>query len=41
MRYPLDMLVEGAPRPAGWIIVVASLIVVAAMAVLLAARIAR
>ena len=40
MRYPLDMLVEGAPRPAGWIIVAASLVVVAAMAVLIAARIA-
>ena len=40
MRYPLDTLVEGAPRPAGWIIAVASLLVAVAMAVLLAARIA-
>jgi hypothetical protein len=40
MRYPLDTLVEGAPRPAGWIIAIASLLVAAAMAVLLAARIA-
>ena len=38
MRYPLDMLVEGAPRAAGWIIAVASLVVAAAMAMLIAAR---
>ena len=38
MRYPLDMIVEGAPRAAGWIIAVASLVVAAAMALLIAAR---
>ena len=40
MRYPLDMLVEGAPRASGWIIAVASLVVAAAMAMLIAARLA-
>ena len=40
MRYPLDMIVEGAPRAAGWIIAVASLAVAAAMAMLIAARLA-
>ena len=40
MRFPLDMMVEAAPRTSGWIIAVASLVVAAAMAVLLAARIA-
>ena len=40
MRYPLEMMVEAAPRPAGWIIAAASLLVAAAMAVLLAARLA-
>jgi len=39
MRYPLDMMVEGAPRASGWIIAVASLVVAAAMAMLVAARI--
>lgn len=38
MRYPLDMLVEASPRLAGWLIAVSSLVVVAAMALLLAAR---
>jgi len=38
MRYPLDMIVEGAPRAAGWIIAAASLAVAAAMALLIAAR---
>jgi hypothetical protein len=38
MRYPLDMVVEGSPRAAGWVITAASLLVAAAMAVLLAAR---
>jgi len=40
MRFPLEMLVEASPRAAGWIIAAASLVVAAAMAVLLAARIA-
>lgn len=40
MRYPLEMMVEGAPRAAGWVIAGASLLVFAAMAILLAARIA-
>ena len=40
MRYPLDMVVEGSPHAAGWVIAVASLLVAAAMAVLLAARVA-
>jgi uncharacterized protein HemY len=40
MRFPLEMLVESSPRAAGWIIAAASLVVAAAMAVLLAARIA-
>jgi hypothetical protein len=40
MRYPLDMVVEASPRASGWIIVVSSLIVAAAMAILLAARFA-
>lgn len=39
MRYPLDMLVEGAPRSSGCVIAVASLAVAASMTVLLAARI--
>lgn len=40
MRFPLEAVVEGSPHAAGWVIAVASLIVAAAMAVLLAARIA-
>lgn len=40
MRYPLDMMVEGAPRASGWIIAVASLAVATSMTVLLAARFA-
>ena len=40
MRYPLDMVVEGSPHAAGWVITAASLLVAAAMAVLLAARVA-
>lgn len=40
MRLPLELIVEGSPHAAGWIIAVASLVVAAAMAVLLAARIA-
>ncbi|HUQ24571.1 MAG TPA: hypothetical protein VM140_02790 [Burkholderiales bacterium] len=40
MRLPLEVIVEGSPHAAGWVIAVASLIVAAAMAVLLAARIA-
>lgn len=40
MRYPLDMIVEGSPHAAGWVIAIASLAVAAAMAVLLAARLA-
>jgi hypothetical protein len=40
MRYPLDMIVEGAPRAAGWVIAVAALVVAAAMAMLIAARFA-
>lgn len=40
MRFPLDMMVEASPRAAGWIIALASLIVAAAMAALLTARIA-
>ena len=40
MRLPLDAMVESSPRAAGWIIAAASLPVAAAMAVLLAARIA-
>jgi hypothetical protein len=39
MRYPLEMMVEGSPRAAGWLIAGASLVVLAAMAILLAARI--
>ena len=38
MRYPLDLMVETSPHAAGWIIAVASLLVAAAMAVLVAAR---
>jgi hypothetical protein len=38
MRYPLDMMVEAAPHAAGWVITISSLLVAAAMAVLLAAR---
>ena len=38
MRYPLDMMVEGAPRASGWVIAGASLMVAISMAVLLAAR---
>ena len=38
MRYPLDRVVEGAPRAAGWAITAASLLVAVAMAVLLAGR---
>jgi hypothetical protein len=40
MRLPLEVIVEGSPHAAGWVIAVASLIVAAAMGVLLAARIA-
>lgn len=40
MRYPLDMLVEASPRAAGWLIAISSLLVAAAMAALLAARLA-
>jgi hypothetical protein len=40
MRFPLEILVEASPRAAGWTIAAASLVVAAAMAVLLAARIA-
>jgi hypothetical protein len=40
MRFPLDMVVEGSPRAAGWLIAVASLLVAVAMAILLAARFA-
>jgi len=39
MRFPLEILVEASPRGAGWIIAAASLLITAAMAVLLAARI--
>ena len=38
MRFPLDALVEGSPRAAGWLIAAASLLVAAAMALLIAAR---
>lgn len=40
MRFPLEVIVEASPRAAGWTIAAASLVVAAAMAVLLAARIA-
>jgi len=40
MRFPLEMMVEASPRAAGWLIAAASFLVAAAMAVLLAARIA-
>ncbi len=40
MRFPLEMMVEASPRGAGWTIAAASLLVAAAMAVLLAARLA-
>jgi hypothetical protein len=40
MRYPLDLLVEAYPHAAGWIIAAASLLVAAAMALLLVARLA-
>ena len=40
MRYPLDMMVEGAPRASGGVIAAASLAVAASMAVLLVARFA-
>jgi hypothetical protein len=40
MRYPLDMMVEGAPRAAGCVIAAASLAVAASMTVLLVARLA-
>ena len=39
MRFPLEILVEASPRGAGWIIAAASLLITAAMVVLLAARI--
>jgi hypothetical protein len=39
MRYPLDMMVEAAPRSSGCVIAVASLAVAASMTVLLAARV--
>lgn len=38
MRFPLDMIVEASPRAAGWAIALSSLLVAAAMAILLAAR---
>jgi len=40
MRFPLETMVEASPRAAGWGIAAASLLVAAAMTVLLAARIA-
>ena len=40
MRLPLEMMVEASPRAAGWLIAAASLLIAAAMAVLLAARFA-
>ncbi len=40
MRFPLEMMVEASPRGAGWTITATSLLVAAAMAVLLAARLA-
>jgi hypothetical protein len=40
MRFPLEILVEASPRKAGWIIAAASFVVAAAMAILVAARIA-
>ena len=40
MRFPLEMMVEASPRAAGWSITAASFLVAAAMAVLLAARLA-
>lgn len=40
MKSPLDMLVDLYPRTVGWIIVAASVLVAAAMAVLLATKIA-
>jgi len=39
MRYPLDMLVETYPHAAGWTIAAASLLVAAAMVLLLVARV--
>ena len=40
MRFPLDRLVEASPVASGWAIAAASLVLSAAMAVLLAARLA-
>jgi len=40
MRFPLDLLVEAYPRPSGWIIAAASLVVAAAMGILVIARLA-
>lgn len=40
MRFPLELMVEASPRTAGWIIAIASLVVAAAMAILIAARLA-
>jgi len=40
MRFPLDTMVEGSPRAAGWLITVASLLVAATMVILIAARFA-
>lgn len=40
MRFPLEMIVEASPRAAGWSIAAASFLIAAAMAVLIAARIA-
>lgn len=40
MRYHLDLIVEASPRGAGLAVTIASLVVAAAMAILLAARIA-
>src|SRR5262249_42457214 len=38
MRFPLDAPVQGSPRAAGWLIAAASLLVAAAMALLIAVR---
>lgn len=38
MRFPLDALVEGSPRAAGWLIAAASLLVAAVMALLIGVR---
>jgi hypothetical protein len=41
MQYPLDLLVEAYPRASGVIIAAASLLVAAAMTLLLVAKLAR